>query len=369
MRASPSLGLAALLALAGAGCGSIANPDKIKPVLASTVCTSIYNAILNRLEGCFKSPKDWIQATSPVPDCAGYDTAAVSGRMQVDTGKLDTCVNDIAAANCYDLFNGGLNLPGAACPVILLPQVPVGGVCYMNEECTTGTYCTDFLACPGTCRRFSGQGFACGGSGQAFCDPSLVCRTSGAAGATATTCELPLLTGADCTSAQNGCGPGNYCKFMGATALPAYTCQPQVGATSACQSQAACLVPFLCTGSATTTCQLPKAAAAACTVGNHECGYGDYCSGGAAGTAGTCVRYPSPPSGLNTCGVVNGEYVDCIGGWCNSGQCATYAPVGGSCNPSLTPDPNVQCGRLQMGYYCAGTGTAGTCASFICREP
>jgi hypothetical protein len=372
MRTPESLRVAAALALAAAGCQSIVNPDKIAPITASSVCSSIYDKVLSRSEACFKSPKAWIQTSSPVPDCAGYDVSIDATRIQVDTSKLDTCLNDIGAANCYALFGaGGIVLPGTACPVLVLPQVPVGGVCYMNEECSTGTYCSDFAACPGTCRRFSGLGAPCGGSAQAFCDPSLVCRTSGAAGATGTSCLSPLAAGVECTTAKEGCASGLYCEFNAAAVppTPQYTCQAQVGAASPCQGPEACLVPYLCTGATMPgTCKLPAAAGGACTVGANECGYGHFCQGAPAGT-GSCVLYPSPPSAAGTCGSVNGELVDCIGGYCNGTACAPYIAVGKACSTTFLPDASVQCGRIQNGYYCAGTTALGTCASFVCREP
>lgn len=373
MRTPESLRVAAVLALASAGCQSAVNPDKIAPVLASTVCSSIYDKVLTRSTGCFKAPRAWIVATSAAPDCAGYDVSADASRMQVDTGKLDACLNDIGAATCYDLFGApGVGLPGA-CAQIILPQVPFAGTCYLNEECVQGTYCGNLLACPGTCKRYLAQGATCG-SAAAPCDPSLVCRYLSSTAA-ARTCEAYLAPGADCSKDPNACATGYSCVYSAAT-VPQYQCTVQA-AGGPCQGPEACPVPYyLCIGYNNLvtpivlgTCQVPKGVGSGCTVGAGECPYGAYCAG-PAGASGTCTIYPSPPTVAGTCGSVNGERVDCIGGYCNGTACAPYIAPGQTCSTTFSPDPSVQCGRVQNGYYCAGTSpNPGTCASFLCREP
>lgn len=369
MRTPMSLRVATLLALASSGCYSIVNPDKIKPT-AAALCATVVDALLAKSAGCFHSPRAWIEATGGGADCAAYDRAVAAGRLQVDPRQLDPCVADIAATDCLTLFAASGSGPPGACAQLVVGTVQVNGSCYLDNECASGGYCGG-LTCPGTCTRYGATGDPCGTAAYPRCGPTLTCLSVGAA----KTCESYLTAGADCSLNTSGCGGGLACDTSSPT--PSYKCVAALGAS--CAGPGGCPVPGLvCVGYTTVTagvCRVAKSVGdATCIVGQRECAYGAYCAGTAVGATGTCTAYPSTMNASFACGVVHGELVDCIGGYCSFpgsvlvGACTSYVPLNQPCDTAYLPDPSVQCGRASNGYFCDPTAP-NACRHYACTEP
>jgi hypothetical protein len=399
------------VAIALCACSPALNPEQLDPYRdAPAACRSFFDAIFS-----FEARCGVAQAFAE----SMYDAAAFRcddlGRSTVsqDTSGFQACVEALATTACWqdfdtvcqDLVVSGTVQEGGACagdadcaPGLYdchSPTNACGGTCRayaaIDEPCinfddplcaeAAGLYCSSST---GTCRPRVAQGNGCVQTGD--CQDGLRCMAL-AGPATCIPAEgVPCSVSQWCESSDGGyycpvwdttplcrklgsvpadatrCGGGKECPGDQWCDPAAFECRART-LDGACDDRGQCLDPAHCEkiGQATTgTCKVPVKVGGACVVGLAQCELGAACSGPGVAQAGTCRVWPKAGG---TCGLLNGELVGCMDGWCKVpdgatvGTCSPYTKLGDACTSSDECGGGVDFGA----YECVDRVCAKTC--------
>lgn len=283
-----------------------------------------------------------------------YQAAIAMGTLTYDGSQAGACVDALTAEGCAAVT---ARTP-AACDLLFVGHVALGGACALDEECAGDAYCSVTTACPGTCQAYGASGSAC--TRDQACQTGLRCGNG--------TCMAPGGAGAACQGTTGvDCSGGLICAGGSATRAGVCTsvdavfvgamgaaCNPTNG--QLCMQGLSCIV-----ASATSqTCGAGGlAAGSACSLSLPDmCAAGFYCMGPSLAVMppvfdGTCA--PLPLAGQACATVVAGQ--SCAdGSICQANVCVELQENGGPC----TTDANC------YGNHCA----AGTCtAPTYCPTP
>jgi hypothetical protein len=137
-----------------------------------------------------------------------FADAVEAGRVILRPEDVSSCMEDLAATGCDVKSSRWRQVCGAA----VEGTVDVGGECAIDEECGDDSFCdrgSDGTTCPGECVSLKAETDSCTSSEQ--CQEGLVCFGG--------TCEVPLISGEDCSGAADLCRTGLICLDG--------TCEPQ----------------------------------------------------------------------------------------------------------------------------------------------
>lgn len=338
-------------ALALSACSSSSKDD-----LADTAgfCQALSTAWADKAAAC--GPVDGAAYASELAfmlDCGALAAAEAAGGFTYDRAAAQPCLDAFQALDCavFDRNEG----PPDSCQDAIVPGVAPGGACtsWLDVECIGG-YC-DFTACnlPGTCQDYLGEGEDCSASGR--CQDPLTCNGSTCAPSTP---QEEVGLGASCGSGAVRCGGGLFCDYGAAV----WVCAAR-RTSGACSSDEACAVGFDCVNG---TCAAERGVGAACQQGAEACVAGLWCD-----TSSRCARWNGVGGACGT--MSNGEYAECLEGWCQStvglsiqpaatpppGTCRAFHVVGATCDPAAVGQSWLQCGP-------GATCEEGTCARNYC---
>jgi hypothetical protein len=301
-----------------------------------SLCMQILDVQANRQAECLGGPKDlWVR---PASVCEELERAVVAGRMRFEPSTGAACVAHLIGLPCSEVRAEDGPSFLELCPASLAGAVPPGGKCYREQDCVAGNFCgASPPGCPGICRPVVAPGLACAGASRE-CAEGAVC----AAGS----CRAWAAGGAACGAPDDpACKPGLFCDRPAAGTARVCAAQKAGGG---CSGNHECANRFSCVGFDPVTqtsgaCQLGKPLGATCAPGKNECERYLFC-----GAGDVCVR---PGKTGDPCGHVNGEYPQCLGGWCEldtatfKGRCQPFVPVGGACASAAVCGPEGRCAK------------------------
>jgi hypothetical protein len=198
----------------GIDAGVDSGPKIYMPVAATAYCAQRAQSFCARSIRCgFVDPGNLGDCLTAEAESCGIrfvGPAVTYGRAGFDPQLAGNCVGILGDDVCSSEY-----MPAACSAPILTPKVALGGSCFQNFECESGTYCdVASYTCAGTCTHYlETVGTPCTGIGQ-LCDPAtLFCDYFNGG-----TCQLfGTPTGADGgpSSCQQptDCADGSLCTF------------------------------------------------------------------------------------------------------------------------------------------------------------
>ena len=369
--------LAAVLALSG--CASSTDTAKLDPYRDTVAaCHAVFDALFSMQARCGVTQAYAERIDNAVAlRCDGLNRPTVSG----DTSALRACAEAIDGLACWEDLGPIRDDP-------FVGTAPAGAACQSDIDCAPALWgcLSTGTACGGTCAAFGGAGAPCGVQTTPDCADGLWCDGAtcqaavalngacnstyqcaadlhcvGAAGPL--TCQpvagAPCTGSYDCDTSTYGayycrvwaapstcaltgtvaadelrCGGGKACpgdQFCDASSI----CAPR-RTSGACPIGTECLAPADCVAvnlAGAKECHVPAKLGQPCVAGLNLCELGAFCAAPQTYVAGTCATWPSVGG---TCGVLNGELVGCIDGWCKPsdtggpGSCSPYTAIGNS---------------------------------------
>ena len=233
---------------------------------------------------------------------ATFHASLDAGRASFDAEQAQRCLDLRAANECTEAE--------LACESIFIGHVPVGEACNSSDECAGNAYCSEGLACPGTCVATLDPGEACSFAESGECGDAHICSDEGVCVAQKANGE-PCLGSSDCLSYH--CDDGGHC------AEPPRDFTKDVG--EPCEIDPDCKPDLYCHEG---TCVAKAAAGESCEAYT-PCVRAAYCQLEGDGLQGLCVeRIP-----------VGGACEDsdhCTTGVCDGGKCEKLSGLGGPCS-------------------------------------
>jgi hypothetical protein len=295
-------------------------------------------------------------AAVPVPNVGVLQKAIDDGRVKIDPGALDACLEFLSGLTCNQLIDEpepeGCQVPepeeDPACDLreIVIGQVGAGDTCTSpgaSFECKSGLACraVDSLGIDGVCVEPGDVGDFCFDSGE--CGEDLYCSLLDG------TCQLPRQAGETCLVADGGgvliaCDAGLSCDPI------TDICVAQCSRGASCSSDLQCdeEAGLRCVVG---RCDSPRAVGLPCQISDH-CADGLRCGvNPATGSDLVCLELLAEGASCSTAAPE-----DCATGFCS--------PVTLTCAPSA--DPGDLCPTLSQdecaGGYCDVTPRSIACA-------
>jgi len=317
----------------------------LAPVALADLCATFADALCSLYMRCgYVSASELNGCKTVLADCGAPTAEVNANRIAYDGAQAACCFKRVKQDDSCQVGLAAFSFD-PSCKAMFAGKVPVGGDCYMSNDCAGNARC-NVSTCPGKCQS---QVVAntipdpCLGepcvAGQA-CATGLVCVVNGDAGTR--TCQLPPKLGESCDVATAACDGTSTCDFDfdAGTAR----CVAPKTAGGSCYYDANCAAGFYCQGASFTdrvagmcTATTPLGAVCdpndavvcgrlyACQVGTSRCGsdpkVGELCSM----SYDTCVdSYCAAigDAGLGICTALLPGGAVCEHYWqCASGRC------------------------------------------------
>lgn len=269
----------------GYGCGGGGVP-------VDELDTALVDALCKRLVRCGA-----VEDTNACSEALGeLDTglielqhAVAGGTIRYDADAMEECLAAFESASCDETAKD-VRLEPEACAEAIRGTIADGGVCLIDEQCTSGACevgdCSE-SCCEGACVAAPPEaaiGASCATAvcvDGAFCNEADTCEALLASGATCDFddectyglyCEGPAGTCADAPNRGEPC-PDGVCADLGTFCDASETCVGLAKRGEACGQLSRCALPNVCSPESA-TCVSPPAVGQPCTA---TCASGAYC--------------------------------------------------------------------------------------------
>jgi hypothetical protein len=313
--------LAACSGGSGGGSDPGTDPGGQGPATAAEFCDLQYATLAQRYATCAKAALAWAQEFVDAGRlCANPVASVAAGRATYDRAAAGRCLASLEAASCLTLeaiLDQSVDLPDCRAAVRGTVANGVTGSCWDDPDCASGRCsAVESQTCAGACYAGGAAGQSC--TYNRDCAPGLQCYWGSLW--PNQTCQ-PIANkpgqGQSCNLTV-GCQPGLYCSKSSPSA--AGTCQALATTGEPCISSNLLVNPtapgYGCESQVAVALLGPGDA---CSVSPDRCGPGLYCGAGNVCREMTGVG--------EACAFNNGQYVGCIGGYCDvGGQCIQVYP-------------------------------------------